>query len=445
MAEAPIRPFQGLPVSRASELGAGPAGKGVELLAAKCEIERATTSQAGLHQFGQHSVKIADDGKILVKSGDWLGKYSMAIYRGDASKVKEFGRMQATVVKPVINVNIISAGETIYHIPTYDTFRTQGKKPVTSSTVSSASSTSASTTKPAVKPATATPAQLRQALLVGKTTISMLGANFAFGEKLAKLLLALTGMKAEEIEKQTKSAKRAAELIECIVSGFECMQALEKGETAKASAFGLISVGSAWSFLPEAKRNSIRRSMKSGLGRSKWFQGLETCFEVVEELEAVGDLCKIVACLGLPTEGRNERQAKFDEGTKGLMAKINTSPGKALPLLAPLAAFIARLIPEHTREKLLTKMAGEKVPVVGTIIVGIWDIVDICRAPNEAKSWAALGATAAGLVPGAGTAVSAAIDIAVLVMTATETIRELMGLEESVLSIKDLGLAGFKA
>jgi hypothetical protein len=30
-------------------------------------------------------------------------------------------------------------------------------------------------------------------------------------------------------------------------------------------------------------------------------------------------------------------------------------------------------------------------------------------------------------------------------MTATETIRELMGLEESVLSIKDLGLAGFKA
>ncbi len=381
-------------------------------------------------------MKIANDGKILVKSGDWLSKYSMAIYRGDGSKVKEFGRLQLATMRAIVNVSMISPGETIYHVPTYNAFRSPVKTvPVKTTPVKTS------------KPATVAPHELRLALVTGKTTFSMLSASFRFGENLVKLVSALTGVKPEEIDKQIKSVKRGAELIDCIVSAFECTLALERGGKVEASSHALISVGSAWSFLPEAKRRKLRQSIKSGLGRSKRFKGLETGFEGVEKLEGVGDFTKMVACLGLPTSGRsgkNDRLAKFNEGAKGLIKKLNDKPTAAIPLLAPLAAFIARLIPVHTREKLLAKMVSKKVPVIGTLIVGISDIVDICQAPDEAKAWMSLGSTIAGVVPVAGTALSAVIDIGVLVMTAVDTIHELVEVKESIVSLNELGVVSHK-
>lgn len=62
------------------------------------------------------------DGAIQVKSGDWLSKYSAAMY-DDFTRVHEFGRMDKFgKLAPIRNVNLIEEGETIYHIPTYKLF-----------------------------------------------------------------------------------------------------------------------------------------------------------------------------------------------------------------------------------------------------------------------------------------------------------------------------------
>jgi hypothetical protein len=84
-----------------------------------CAAGRPGAGKAGHHSFGAYSVSIADDGKITVKAGDWLSKYSAAIYKGDTSKVHEYGRLKAGKMEPVADVNRIMAGETLYHIPTW--------------------------------------------------------------------------------------------------------------------------------------------------------------------------------------------------------------------------------------------------------------------------------------------------------------------------------------
>ena len=59
------------------------------------------------------------DGAIEVKHGDWLAKYSAAMYN-DFTRIHEFGRMDKSgSVEKILNVNHIFAGEIVYHIPTY--------------------------------------------------------------------------------------------------------------------------------------------------------------------------------------------------------------------------------------------------------------------------------------------------------------------------------------
>jgi len=72
-----------------------------------------------IYAHGGYSVTVADDGAIAVKPGDSLSKYSMAIHH-DFNHVREFGRKQAgsATIGPIANINLIYAGETIYHLPT---------------------------------------------------------------------------------------------------------------------------------------------------------------------------------------------------------------------------------------------------------------------------------------------------------------------------------------
>src|SRR5437868_12811809 len=68
---------------------------------------------------GRYSVTMRTDGAINVKQGDWLSKYSAAIFN-DYQHIHEFGRMDASgKLRPIQKVNLILKGETIYHVPTY--------------------------------------------------------------------------------------------------------------------------------------------------------------------------------------------------------------------------------------------------------------------------------------------------------------------------------------
>lgn len=72
-----------------------------------------------IRSHGRYSVTIADDGAILVRQGDWISKYSAAIHRGETGKTHEYGRLRGGKMSPLPDPNKISAGEKIYHIPTF--------------------------------------------------------------------------------------------------------------------------------------------------------------------------------------------------------------------------------------------------------------------------------------------------------------------------------------
>ena len=68
----------------------------------------------------EYSVTMRTDGAIEVKHGDWLSKYSSAMYN-DFKHIHEFARVDKKGnLKKIHAVNHIFAGETIYHLPTYN-------------------------------------------------------------------------------------------------------------------------------------------------------------------------------------------------------------------------------------------------------------------------------------------------------------------------------------
>ena len=71
-----------------------------------------------LYRTGRYSVDVGPNGSIKVKPGDWLSKYSAAMFN-TYFRVHEFGRLGSAGMAPVADPNLIFAGETIFHMPTY--------------------------------------------------------------------------------------------------------------------------------------------------------------------------------------------------------------------------------------------------------------------------------------------------------------------------------------
>ncbi len=65
---------------------------------------------------GGYEVTVNSDRSIRVRSGDWLSKYSAAIY-GNFDHVGEFYRKSGENWIDIVNKNAITAGETLYWLP----------------------------------------------------------------------------------------------------------------------------------------------------------------------------------------------------------------------------------------------------------------------------------------------------------------------------------------
>ena len=81
---------------------------------------------------GGYTVTVASDGAILVKSGDWLSKYSMAIHNDFDHCEGYFGRRvppRTGPVQVITEIDLIDAGETIYYLPTYEESNPPADKP----------------------------------------------------------------------------------------------------------------------------------------------------------------------------------------------------------------------------------------------------------------------------------------------------------------------------
>jgi len=83
------------------------------------ELVRPTVYRSGKHD--RYKVTVGQDGRIFVQSNDWLSKYSAAIY-GDFVHIYDFGRMVDGTLHLLRNVNLIRAGEVLYHIPTWQKY-----------------------------------------------------------------------------------------------------------------------------------------------------------------------------------------------------------------------------------------------------------------------------------------------------------------------------------
>ena len=71
---------------------------------------------------GRYHVDVAYNGAIKVRHGDWLSKYSAAIY-DNYWNIHVFARKDRSgKLLPVGNPNLIHTGETIYHLPTFDAY-----------------------------------------------------------------------------------------------------------------------------------------------------------------------------------------------------------------------------------------------------------------------------------------------------------------------------------
>src|SRR5215467_2081032 len=64
--------------------------------------------------YAGFKVTVSDDRSIKVRQGDWLSKYSMAIY-GDFDHVDKFRRKDGSVYVKVTDKDLIKTGEVLYH------------------------------------------------------------------------------------------------------------------------------------------------------------------------------------------------------------------------------------------------------------------------------------------------------------------------------------------
>ena len=90
------------------------------------------TTTGKTYTHGAYSVTLSPKGAITVKSGDSISAYSSAIHTIDPQNTKkywgEFGRLKGAIVIPLADPHSIAAGETIYHIPTYNTAKKAAPK-----------------------------------------------------------------------------------------------------------------------------------------------------------------------------------------------------------------------------------------------------------------------------------------------------------------------------
>lgn len=83
------------------------------------------------YEKGPYSVVVADSGEILVRPGDWLSKYSYAMF-GNYTTLADFVRPEPANPqgwKPIDNKNLIYAGETLLYRPAFEQWKKRTPAP----------------------------------------------------------------------------------------------------------------------------------------------------------------------------------------------------------------------------------------------------------------------------------------------------------------------------
>lgn len=189
---------------------------------------------------------------------------------------------------------------------------------------------------------------------------------------------------------------------------------------------GLVTGTSAsWPFLPEQVRQSLNDVMARLISQVPALTRVGDILKDLGDADASGSLLKMVSGL---IEGHKERA---DQGSDEVIKHLKDNPAVAAKVGVDLLLFLTDLLPDAVKGELALKSVGRKIPIIGTIGIGLWDLGDALFHPTDWKKWASVGSSAAGIVPGLGTAASTVIDIVVVVGTVLENIHALVKMEFS--------------
>ncbi len=212
---------------------------------------------------------------------------------------------------------------------------------------------------------------------------------------------------ATQLGKSTDGAFALAALYQSYV-------AFERNENKMGVSHLLLGLGKAWRVMPENTRKKAVKPVGQLIRRIPKFGELGDIMEPLDRIDGLSAFLLLLSAI-VAGDGANAKLAAQD-----LLESCKKNPADGARVGADLVQFFLSLIPASMRMKLMAKMGGRKIPVLGTIMVGITDIFAIASKPSDWTRWAGLGSTLAGLVPLAGTALSILIDLGIIVGTIIE-------------------------
>ncbi len=245
---------------------------------------------------------------------------------------------------------------------------------------------------------------------------------FVFPAAFVKFLCVALKVPEADFMPALEILKKRTDGIEALILFYKSYKAFKKSSLRPAVGNLFKGVGKGWGLFPKGVRAFLVKGMYTICSRIPKFDAIANSFPILDRAEALGPCFEMMG--GFIEGGKDGTKDAMAAG-KSLVDALKSHPGEATMLVGPIADFLQSLIPTKLKAKLLGKMAGRKVPVVGTIVVGIMDGVSIWSDPTDWKRWAGLGSTIAGLIPGPGTAVSVLIDISILIGTLAENIHDL--------------------
>lgn len=258
----------------------------------------------------------------------------------------------------------------------------------------------------------------------------------ANAEKLSGRSRSYVYTAAAAVENQSgliRKAVNTADAAEGVVLLYKAWKGWSTGESPRdAMCDTLKGLSKFWNFIPSSARHGAIQSAAGIISRVDKLRPLAGLVREFEGMNAMPDLLAFLA--STVALSPDDMAADF----RNIIHQLSRNKHVATRIAPQLTAFAVGLIPVHMRAKLLAKAGVRKVPVLGTAVMAVADIVEIVSEHMEddpakqaghgyalASKYAGLGSTLAGLIPGFGTAASVVGDIVSLMLVAISEVRNL--------------------
>ena len=235
-------------------------------------------------------------------------------------------------------------------------------------------------------------------------------------------------------------ALKGMDAMEGFCAGYDAYRLIVAGREPRVALGKILKCASKmWSVIPANYTDAAVRSLAGMLGRVDKLRPIASVTREMQFIGAMPDFLGLMSSIVLLDQGA--AAADF----KNLIQALSRNAQAAARIAPAFVEFFVGLVPNHMKAKLLAKAGIRKVPVIGTAIMAVTDIVEIVSesmkdnvskdkegGTNEyliGSKYAGLASTLMGLFPGVGTVGSILADVVGIGLVA---IGELQRLELAV-------------